>query len=216
METTKHLHIAVAGNIGAGKTTLVQKLAKHYQWSPHFEAVDDNPYLEDFYGDMHKFSFPLQIFFLHDRFNQVKAIRECGYSVIQDRTIFEDAHIFAKNLHDSGFMTPRDYENYLSLFKTMSTMIQAPDLLIYLRARVPRLIERIAKRGREYEETINIKYLEDLNNLYESWIGQYTEGKLLVIDVNDLDYASNPEDLYEVIKKVDAEIHGLFSQEYQR
>ena len=214
MDNKKDLHIAVAGNIGAGKTTLVQKLSNHFSWKPHFEAVDGNPYLEDFYGDMHKYSFPLQIFFLHDRFNQVKAIRECGYSVIQDRTIFEDAHIFARNLKESGFMTERDYENYLSLFKTMSTMIKAPDLLIYLQARVPKLIERIAKRGRDYEESINIKYLEDLNRLYESWIDSYTEGNLLIIDVNELDYASKPEDLYSVIQKVNAELHGLFSQEY--
>ena len=145
------MHIAVAGNIGAGKTTLVTKLSKYYGWEAHFEAVEENPYLNDFYGDMHKFSFPLQIYFLHSRFNQVRKIREASNSIIQDRTIYEDAYIFAKNLHESGFMTQRDFENYFSLFQSMTNLIKPPDLLIYLRASIPTLIERIGKRARDYE-----------------------------------------------------------------
>lgn len=205
------LHIAVAGNIGAGKTTLVTKLAKHYNWEPHFEAVDNNPYLEDFYGDMSKWAFPLQIYFLHSRFNQVVAIRESGDPVIQDRTIYEDAFIFAKNLCESGYMTQRDFTNYFELFKSMTSMISPPDLLIYLRANVSKLIERIGMRGREYESSINIKYLEDLNRHYEDWIGEYTEGRLLVIDANTRDLVNNPEDLGHVINKIDATLFGLFS-----
>lgn len=205
------VHIAVAGNIGAGKTTLVKALAKHYGWKAHFEAVDDNPYLSDFYGDMHKWSFPLQIYFLHSRFNQVREIREKREPIIQDRTIYEDAHIFAKNLHASGFMTERDFENYFSLFQSMTSVITPPDLLIYLRARVGVLLNRIAKRGRDYEASISVGYLESLNQHYEEWISGYDAGKLLVVDVNDLDYASRPEDLGVIIRKVDAELHGLFS-----
>jgi deoxyadenosine/deoxycytidine kinase len=205
------LHIAVAGNIGAGKTTLVNKLARHFAWEPHFEAVDDNPYLADFYQDMHKWSFPLQIYFLHSRFNQVRAIREATNPIIQDRTIYEDAYIFAKNLHDSGFLSARDFENYFSLFHSMTSVIAPPDLLIYLRASVSKLTDQIAKRGRDYEAGISIKYLEDLNRQYEDWIGSYTGGKLLVVDVNSLDYVNNPEDMHQIIRRVDAELHGLFS-----
>lgn len=205
------LHIAVAGNIGAGKTTLVTKLAKHYNWEAHFESVDDNPYLADFYGDMHKWSFPLQIFFLHSRFNQVRAINDAHHPIIQDRTIYEDAHIFARNLQESGYMTQRDFDNYFSLFRSMTSLVKPPDLLIYLRANVPTLIERIARRGREYEASINIKYLESLNRTYEQWIANYTEGKLLVIDANALDIHQDRGHLHEVIKKIDAELYGLFS-----
>lgn len=205
------LHIAVAGNIGAGKTTLVNKLSRHYGWTPHFEAVDDNPYLSDFYEDMSKWSFPLQIYFLHSRFNQVRAIKGLDYSVIQDRTIYEDAHIFARNLFESGFLTERDYQNYFSLFQSMTSMITPPDLLIYLRAGIPKLIDQIGKRGRDYENSIDVGYLKSLNLKYDNWIEGYNEGKLLVVDVNNLDYAQNPEDLGYIINRIDAEIHGLFS-----
>lgn len=205
------LHIAIAGNIGAGKTTLVTKLAKHYGWEAHFEAVDENPYLSDFYQDMSKWSFPLQIFFLHSRFNQVRFIREASNTIIQDRTIYEDAYIFALNLRDSGFLSKRDFENYFSLFKSMTTVIQPPDLLIYLRAGIPKLTEQISKRGRDYETSISIKYLEDLNRHYESWISEYKDGKLLIVDVNKADFVNNPEDMHSIVKRIDAELHGLFS-----
>lgn len=205
------LHIAVAGNIGAGKTTLVTKLARHYAWEPHFEAVDDNPYLSDFYKDMHKWSFPLQIYFLHSRFNQVRAIRESGNPIIQDRTIYEDAYIFAQNLHDSGYLSARDFENYFSLFHSMTSVIAPPDLLIYLRASVSKLTDQIAKRGRDYEASISIKYLEDLNRHYEDWISDYKGGKLLIVDVNSIDFVNNPDHMHSIVRRVDAELHGLFS-----
>ncbi len=207
----EHRHIAVAGNIGAGKTTLVKKLAAHYNWKAHLEAVDHNPYLEDFYGDMGKWAFPLQIYFLNSRFNQVLEIRKSEDTIIQDRTIYEDAYIFAKNLKESHYLSERDYSTYLSLFESMSQMIAPPDLMIYLRASIPTLIRQITRRGREYESSISIKYLEDLNRNYESWISGYKEGNLLVIEVDDLDYVNNPEDLGHIINRVDAEFFGLFS-----
>jgi len=206
------LHIAVAGNIGAGKTTLVNKLSKHYNWTPQFEAVDDNPYLKDFYDSMEKFAFPLQIYFLHSRFNQVRTIRETDQDIIQDRTIYEDAHIFARNLYEGGHLTKRDFENYFSLFHSMTSLISPPDLLIYLQASIPTLIDQIGKRGREYEAKINIKYLESLNNHYEQWIENYTEGNLLVVNVNDIDFVNHPEDLGGIIQRIDAQLHGLFSE----
>ena len=205
------LHIAVAGNIGAGKTTLVTKLAKHYGWTPHFEAVDENPYLSDFYKDMSKWSFPLQIYFLHSRFNQVRFIRDAKDAIIQDRTIYEDAFIFARNLNESGYLSQRDFDNYFSLFKSMTSVIQPPDLLIYLRAGIPKLTEQISKRGRDYESSISLKYLEDLNSHYESWISTYKDGNLLVIDVNNTDFVNNPDDMHNIVKRIDANIHGLFS-----
>lgn len=211
------LHIAVAGNIGAGKTTLVTKLAKHYGWEAHFEAVDENPYLSDFYKDMSAWAFPLQIYFLHSRFNQVRSIRESENTIIQDRTIYEDAYIFARNLRDSGYLSKRDFENYFSLFRSMTSVIQAPDLLIYLRAGIPKLTEQISKRGRDYEAGISIRYLEDLNRHYESWIEEYQDGKLLVVDVNKADFVNNPEDMHNIVLKIDAEMHGLFSDpKYKR
>ncbi len=210
MNTNEPKHIAIAGNIGAGKTTLVKKLASTYQWEPHLEAVDDNPYLSDFYYDMSKWAFPLQIYFLNSRFNQVLEIRKSEQTIIQDRTIYEDAFIFAKNLKDSRYLDERDYNTYFDLFQSMSKMIKPPDLLIYLRAGIPKLIEQISRRGRDYESSISIKYLEDLNRNYEEWIGNYKEGKLLIIDVNKLDYVNNPEDLGLVLSKVEAELHGLF------
>ncbi|MFK7921069.1 MAG: deoxynucleoside kinase [Bacteroidia bacterium] len=210
MNTKEPKHIAIAGNIGAGKTTLVRKLAQTYQWEPHLEAVDDNPYLSDFYYDMSKWAFPLQIYFLNSRFNQVLEIRKSQNTIIQDRTIYEDAFIFAKNLKDSRYLDERDYDTYFDLFKSMSKMIKPPDLLIYLRAGIPKLIEQISRRGRDYESSISIKYLEDLNRNYEEWIESYSEGKLLIIDVNDLDYVNNPEDLGLVLSRIEAELHGLF------
>lgn len=203
-------HIAVSGNIGSGKTTLTDLLAKHYKWEPRFEDADDNPYLSDFYDDMQRWSFSLQVYFLNSRFNQVLDIRKSGKTVIQDRTIYEDAFIFAPNLHDMGLMPTRDFNNYQSLFNLMSSLVQPPDLLIYLRADVPKLVKQIQARGREYENTIRIDYLTRLNERYEAWITEYDLGKLLVIDVNDTDFANNPKDLSEVIDKIDAILYGIF------
>ncbi|NOU60535.1 deoxynucleoside kinase [Marinifilum caeruleilacunae] len=204
------MHIAVAGNIGAGKTTLAGLLAKHYGWEAHFEDVDDNPYLNDFYDDMKRWSFALQIHFLNSRFNQVLALRESGKDIIQDRTIYEDAYIFAPNLESMNLMPKRDFDNYLSLFDIMSSLIQPPDLLIYLRASISTLVEHIQDRGRDYEETIRLDYLKRLNERYEAWINGYTNGKLLIIDVDDIDFLKNPKDLSSVINKIDAQLHGLF------
>ncbi|QTN37662.1 deoxynucleoside kinase [Cryomorphaceae bacterium] len=204
------MHIAIAGNIGAGKTTLTKLLSKHYNWTPHFEDVDDNPYLDDFYNEMQRWSFNLQIYFLRSRFAQIKEIRDSGKDVIQDRTIYEDAHIFAPNLHAMGLMTSRDFENYMNLFELMDSFVPSPDMLIYLRASVPTLVDQIQKRGREYESSIRIDYLNRLNERYEAWISEYDKGKLLVIDVDDLNFIDNQEDLGSVINRVEGEINGLF------
>jgi deoxyadenosine/deoxycytidine kinase len=204
------MHIAVAGNIGSGKTTLTTLLANHYKWDAHYEDVDDNPYLNDFYDDMQRWSFNLQVYFLNSRFNQVLDIRKSGKTVIQDRTIYEDAHIFAPNLHAMSLMTSRDYENYFSLFKLMSSLVEPPNLLIYLRASVPTLVNQIQKRGRDYENTIRLDYLTRLNERYEAWVTSYNLGKLLIVDVNNLNFQENPKDLSHVIDRIDAEIHGLF------
>lgn len=204
------MHIAVAGNIGSGKTTLTRLLAKHYGWKPHFEDVDDNPYLNDFYEDMQRWSFNLQIYFLNSRFGQIVDIRRKGDTVIQDRTIYEDAHIFAPNLHIMGLMSTRDFNNYLNLFNLMSSLIQPPDLLIYLRGSVPTLVNQIQKRGRDYEKNIRLDYLQRLNERYEAWIETYTLGKMLIIEVDNMNFADKPEDLRMVINKIDALIHGLF------
>ncbi len=203
-------HIAISGNIGSGKTTLTALLAKHYKWEPRFEDADDNPYLSDFYEDMQRWSFSLQVYFLNSRFNQVLDIRKSGKTVIQDRTIYEDAFIFAPNLHDMGLMPTRDFKNYQSLFKLMSSMVLPPDILIYLRADVPKLVQQIQARGRDYENTIRIDYLTRLNERYEAWITEYNLGKLMILDVNDKDFSKNPKDLSEVINKIDAELYGIF------
>jgi len=204
------MHIAIAGNIGSGKTTLTGLLAKHFGWQPHYEDVDTNPYLPSFYEDMQRWSFNLQIYFLNSRFRQIVDIRKSGKNVIQDRTIYEDAHIFAPNLHAMSLMTTRDYENYQSLFELMSSFIQPPDLLIYLRADVPTLVRNIQKRGRDYEASIRLDYLKSLNDRYESWINGYTDGKLLIFDVDNINFQDNPEDLGQIIERVQANLHGLF------
>lgn len=204
------MHIAIAGNIGSGKTTLTSLLAKHFGWKAEYEEVDDNLYLDDFYSDMARWSFNLQIFFLNKRLKQIQDFRDSGDAIIQDRTIYEDAEIFAKNLHKIGNMSDRDYETYLSLFNSMVKFVSPPDLLIYLRASVPTLVNQIQKRGRSYENTIRIDYLQQLNDHYEDWIERYDEGNLLIIDVDNLDFLENPKDLSGVIDKINSHIHGLF------
>ena len=204
------MHLAVAGNIGSGKTTLTRLLSKHYGWEAHYEDIEENPYLNDFYNDMQRWSFNLQIYFLNSRFNHILSFRKTGKTLIQDRTIYEDAYIFAPNLHSMGLMSTRDFENYFTLFNLMSSLIQPPDLVIYLRASVPTLVRQIQKRGRKYEENIRLDYLKRLNERYEAWIEAYNLDKLLIIDVDNNNFSDNPEDLSIVIDKVNAEIHGLF------
>src|SRR5690606_15909885 len=204
------MHVAIAGNIGAGKTTLTKLLAKHYKWEPQFEDVLENPYLEDFYNKMERWSFNLQIYFLNSRFRQILQIRESGKNIIQDRTIYEDAHIFAPNLHAMGLMANRDFENYRSLFDLMESVVQGPDLLIYLRSSIPNLVSQIHNRGRDYENSISIDYLSRLNERYEAWVHDYDKGNLLVVDVDDINFVDDPEDLGSIITRIDAELHGLF------
>lgn len=204
------MHIAVAGNIGSGKTTLTGMLAKHYGWEAMYESVENNPYLASYYEDMQRWSFNLQVYFLNNRFRQVIDIRKRSKTVIQDRTIYEDAYIFAPNLHDMQLMATRDFENYASLFELMAQFLQAPDLLIYLHADTSTLVSQIQKRGREYEKTIRLDYLQHLNERYEDWISNYKLGKLLVIDVNKIKFGERPEDFGTIINKIDAELFGLF------
>ena len=204
------MHVAIAGNIGSGKTTLTTKLSKHYKWEAHYEDVENNPYLIDFYKEMQTWSFHLQIYFLNSRFRQVLNIQSSGKDFIQDRTIYEDAFIFAPNLHSMGLMSSRDFDNYQQLFSLMDSFVQGPDLLIYLRASTTTLVSQIQKRGRKYESSIRLDYLTRLNERYEAWISEYTQGKLLIIDVDDINFSENEEDLGKVITKIDAEIHGLF------
>jgi deoxyadenosine/deoxycytidine kinase len=209
-KSKKPKHIAVAGNIGAGKTTLTELLSKHYKWIPQFEDVDHNPYLFDFYEDMPRWSFNLQIYFLNGRLNQLLDIQRGTQTVIQDRTIYEDAHIFAPNLHEMGLMSRRDYDNYFAFFETLKSMVQPPDLLIYLKGSVPTLVAQIQKRGREYEENIRLDYLKRLNDFYNKWIEGYREGQLLVIDIDKNKFAENDEQLGDVIRKIDSTLYGLF------
>lgn len=204
------MHIAIVGNIGAGKTTLTELLAKNYGWDPLYEAVDNNPYLEDFYSDMKRWSFNLQIYFLNSRFRQIVDIQQGDKNILQDRTIYEDAFIFAENLHDMGLMTSRDYENYRAIFDNITSFIKPPDLLIYLKASVPTLVNNIQRRGREYEIGIRIDYLSKLNEKYDKWIKGYNLGKLLILDKDNLDFANNTEDLSTIIQLVEREVNGLF------
>ncbi len=203
-------HIAIAGNIGAGKTTLCTQLGKHFGWDVHYESTEDNPYLSDFYTDMKRWSFNLQIYFLNSRYRQLVEIQRGDVTVIQDRTIYEDAHIFAPNLHEMSLMSTRDFENYYSLFKTMESQVQPPDLLIYLRASVSTLVSHIQSRGRDYEGNMSLDYLKLLNERYENWISGYKAGPLLIINADEVDFYSRPEDLGNIIEQVQGELHGLF------
>lgn len=205
------MHIAIAGNIGSGKTTLTKMLAAHYGWTPKFESVDYNPYLSDFYDDMERWSFNLQIYFLNKRFKDVVDISRCDDVIIQDRTIYEDARIFAPNLHSMGLMSSRDFENYSDLFDLMMSLVSAPDLLIYLKSSIPNLVAQIQKRGREYEKSIRIDYLTGLNERYDAWISKY-EHNLLVIDADNIKFGNRPEDFQKVTEMVDNQLFGLFSQ----
>lgn len=209
-KSKKPKHIAVAGNIGAGKTTLTEALSKHYKWIPQFEDVDHNPYLFDFYEDMPRWSFNLQIYFLNGRLKQLNEIHRGTETVIQDRTIYEDAYIFAPNLHEMGLMSKRDFDNYFLFFETLKSMVQPPDLLIYLKASVPTLVAQIQKRGREYEENIRLDYLKRLNDFYNKWIDGYKEGSLLIIDIDKNKFPENEEHLGEIINKIDSQLYGLF------
>ena len=200
------MHIAIAGNIGAGKTSLTELLAKHYAWEAHFEDVIDNPYLDDFYNHMERWSFNLQIYFLKSRFQQFLNIKNGKKTIVQDRTIYEDAHIFAPNLKSMGLMNQRDFKNYQELFELMESLIKGPDLLIYLRSSIPNLVNKIHKRGREFENSISIDYLSRLNERYEAWTSTYDKGKIIIIDVDDIDFVENREDLNKIISKVDKAI----------
>jgi deoxyadenosine/deoxycytidine kinase len=204
------MHIAIAGNIGAGKTTLTDLLSKHYGWKTHFEDVDTNPYLMDFYDDMQRWSFNLQVYYLNSLFTQIQEIKESTQTVIQDRTIYEDAFIFAPNLHSMGLMTTRDFENYFSLFNLLESFISAPDLLIYLRGSIPTLVKQIQLRGRDYEDSIRLDYLKRLNERYEAWISTYNQGKVLILDIDEIDFANDTDDANQVINKIEAELNGLF------
>lgn len=204
------MYFAIAGNIGAGKTSLAELLSKNYDWEAHYEDVIDNPYLDDFYNHMERWSFNLQVYFLNSRFRQLKNFRNSNKNFIQDRTIYEDAHIFAPNLHAMGLMNQRDFNNYQSLFELMESMVQGPDMLIYLRSSIPNLVSKIHKRGREYENSISIEYLSRLNERYEAWVSTYQKGKLLIVDVDKIDFVENKEDLGQIIEKIDAELNGLF------
>ena len=204
------MYFAIAGNIGAGKTSLAELLSNHYGWEAHFEDVIDNPYLDDFYNHMERWSFNLQIYFLNSRFRQLNGFKNSKKHFIQDRTIYEDAHIFAPNLHAMGLLNQRDFNNYQSLFGLMESVVEGPDILIYLRSSIPKLVHKIHKRGREYENSISIEYLSRLNERYEAWISTYDKGKLLIVDVDQIDFVENKEDLGKIIEKIDAELNGLF------
>ncbi|MCB0648610.1 MAG: deoxynucleoside kinase [Saprospiraceae bacterium] len=204
-------HVALAGNIGAGKTSLTSMLTKHYGWDPLFEDANTNPYLSDFYNDMKRWAFNLQIYFLNSRYRQVLDIRKGDRTVVQDRTIYEDAYIFAPNLHEMGLMAERDFKNYIDLFHTMSSQVQGPDLLIYLKGSIPTLVDHIQARGRDYEGNMSLDYLKRLNQRYDHWIDGYNHGKLLIINIDEIDFINKQEDFGFIISKIEAEIGGLFS-----
>ncbi len=206
-------YVAIAGNIGSGKSSLTRVLSDYFKWEAFYERVDDNPYLADFYNDMKRWAFNLQIFFLSSRFRHQQEIERLPYSVVQDRTIYEDAEIFARNLHDMGLMSTRDYENYTALFSLMTSFLQPPDLLVYLRASVPTLVRQIQQRGRPYEASIRIDYLERLNELYEDWIERYDLGSKLIIDTDDLDFVNEEPDRFEIISRIESRLFGLFPDE---
>jgi deoxyadenosine/deoxycytidine kinase len=210
MDSKDIKYVAIAGNIGAGKTSLCTMLSRHFGWNVHYEDADNNPYLIDFYNDMRRWAFNLQIYFLNSRFRQIKNILDGGETVVQDRTIYEDAHIFAPNLHEMGLIEKRDFVAYLDLFENMSSMIQPPDLLIYLRAGIPTLVKHIHERGRDYEGNMSLDYLKKLNKRYDDWIDGYDKGKLLIINADEIDFIKNPEDFGMVLEKVNAQLHGLF------
>lgn len=210
MNTNEIRHVAIAGNIGAGKTTLCEQLGKHFGWDVHYESTDNNPYLSDFYTDMKRWSFNLQVYFLNNRYRQILNIQGGDRTVIQDRTIYEDAYIFAPNLHDMGLMTTRDFENYRDLFELMMSQVNAPDLLIYLKASIPTLVAHIQSRGRDYEGSMSLDYLKRLNERYEEWIDGYTQGNLLIINADEVDFKTRPEDLGKIVNQVQGELHGLF------
>ena len=212
MEHATVKHIAIAGNIGAGKTTLCRQLGQHFGWEVHYESAENNPYLSDFYNDMKRWSFNLQVYFLHNRYKQILEIQDGNHTVIQDRTIYEDAYIFAPNLHGMGLMTERDFDSYSELFRTMTSRIEPPDLLIYLKAGIGTLVAHIESRGRDYEGSMSLDYLKQLNRRYEDWIADYTDGNILVINVDRVDFVNKPEDLGRVINMVDSKLHGLFTE----
>ena len=212
MENTPIKHVAIAGNIGAGKTTLCRQLGQHFGWEVHYESAEDNPYLSDFYDDMKRWSFNLQVYFLHNRYKQIINIQEGNHTVIQDRTIYEDAHIFAPNLYGMGLMTERDFDSYSQLFHTMTSRIKSPDLLIYLRAGIGTLVAHIENRGRDYEGSMSLDYLKQLNRRYEDWIRSYRDGNILIINVDEVDFVNKKEDLGRVIEMVSGKLHGLFKE----
>ena len=212
IQTAGKKYVAVAGNIGAGKSSLTKVLSDYFKWEAYFERVDDNPYLSDFYEDMRRWSFNLQVFFLSSRFNHQRMIESAPHSIVQDRSIYEDAEIFARNLYEMGLMTGRDFENYTELFKIMTSYLRPPDLLVYLRASVPTLVRHIQARGREYESSIRIEYLERLNAHYENWIDRYESGPKMIIDVDELDFVNRDEDRMEIIGRIESRLFGLFPE----
>lgn len=204
------MHIAISGNIGSGKTTLTRLLAKHYGWTPKYETVGDNPYLDLFYKDMKRWAFNLEVFFLKERFKDVLDIANSAEPIVQDRSIFEGVHIFSANNKDMGNLDERDFDTYMELFDIMTSLVAAPDLLVYLRASVPHLVENIRRRGRDYEQSIPIAYLENLNRRYENFVCEKYPGKVLVIEVDDLDFLHNPTDFAGITDRIDAELFSIF------